>query len=62
VREPVPFLVGATSAPTAEAPAPIEVAVEPAPTQSTPAAPPSGEPGAPRRAGWWAKRVFGEKT
>jgi ribonuclease E len=75
VREPVPFLVGGAAAPAAEAPAPVPVAAEPA--QSTPTAPlsgepasgepasgepASGEPAAPRRAGWWGKRLFGEKT
>jgi ribonuclease E len=62
VREPVPFLVGGTAAPAAEAPAPAHVAVEPAPAQPMPTAPLSSEPGAPRRAGWWAKKIFGEKT
>jgi ribonuclease E len=63
VREPAPFLVGGTSAPAAEAPAPVhEVAAEPTPAQSTPTAPPSSEPSAPRRAGWWGKRLFTEKT
>jgi ribonuclease E len=62
VREAVPFLVGGSAAPTAEASAPVPEAVESAPAQSTPVAPPSAEPAAPRRAGWWGKRIFGEKT
>jgi ribonuclease E len=66
VREPVPFLVGGTAAPApaAEAPAPAPVADEPA-TAPVPAPAASqtasDAPAAPRRAGWWAKRIFGEK-
>jgi ribonuclease E len=62
VREPAPFLVGAGSAPAAETAAPAPVAAEPAPAPSPPAEPAAAEPGAPRRAGWWGKRLFGEKT
>jgi ribonuclease E len=62
VREPAPFLVGGGSASTAETLAPAPVAVEPAPAPTTPAEPTAAEPGAPRRAGWWGKRLFGEKT
>jgi ribonuclease E len=58
----VPFLAGGGSAPAAESPAPASAAVEPAPAASTPAEPISAEPGAPRRVGWWGKRLFGEKT
>jgi ribonuclease E len=62
VREPAPFLVGGGSAPAAQAPAPTPVEIEPAPAPSAPAEPTSAEPGTPRRAGWWGKRLFGEKT
>jgi hypothetical protein len=62
VREPAPFLVGGTAAPAAETPASVHVAIEPAPVQPTSEAPPSAEPAAPRRAGWWGKKIFGEKT
>ncbi len=67
VREPVPFLVGGTPTPppAAEAPAPAAapVATAPAAPADAPAAPQSASdaPAAPRRAGWWAKRIFGEK-
>jgi ribonuclease E len=56
VREPVPFPLGngaPTPAPVAPPVAVAEPAHEPAPASSDPAA--------PRRAGWWAKRIFGEK-
>jgi ribonuclease E len=62
VREPAPFLAGGGSAPVAETPAPVEAAVESAPAPSTSAEPAAAEPGAPRRVGWWGKRLFGEKT
>jgi ribonuclease E len=62
VREPAPFLVGGGSAPAAQAPAPAPVEAEPAPAPSAPGDPTSAEPGIPRRAGWWGKRLFGEKT
>ncbi|MBV9970065.1 MAG: Rne/Rng family ribonuclease, partial [Xanthobacteraceae bacterium] len=61
VREPAPFLVGGGSAPAADTKAPA--AAEPAPpAQPAPAPSSPAEPGAPRRAGWWGKRLFGEKT
>jgi len=64
VREPAPFLVG--SAAPAPQPAPEIVAsvveVEPTappPPEQPPA--PTPEPAAPRRAGWWAKRMLGDR-
>jgi ribonuclease E len=58
VREPVHLAIG-VNAPAPAGVAPGAVAEEPPPS-STPAdtAPDSN---APRRAGWWAKRIFGEK-
>jgi ribonuclease E len=62
VREPAPFPAGSTA--TAAQPAPAVAAsvaeVEPtAPPPQPPAATP--EPATPRRAGWWAKRMLGDK-
>jgi ribonuclease E len=64
VREPAPFLVGSTAPAPEPAPtvATSDVEVEPAgppPTEQPPA--PAPEPAAPRRAGWWAKRMLGDK-
>jgi ribonuclease E len=63
VREPVRFPVGEVPMPVPPAP----VAAEPA-TLHRPAAEPApaeavaeSAASAPRRAGWWAKRIFGEK-
>jgi ribonuclease E len=64
VREPAPFLVG--SAAPAPEPAPtivtpdveVEPTAPPAPEQPPAPAP---EPAAPRRAGWWAKRMLGDR-
>src|SRR6266436_8622932 len=60
VREPAPFLVGSA----APAPQPVTSVVEveptaPPPPEQPPA--PTPEPAAPRRAGWWAKRMLGDK-
>jgi ribonuclease E len=64
VREPAPFAIGATP-PPAPAPAePTPVAAEPAAHGRVPAPAEAGADStasAPRRAGWWAKRIFGEK-
>jgi ribonuclease E len=63
VREPAPFLVG-SAAPAPQPAAEIATSV----VEAEPAAPPpdeppapAAEPAAPRRAGWWARRVLGEK-
>jgi ribonuclease E len=59
VREPAPFVIGG-AAPAPAAPAPL--AAEPAAHRPMPApADAATESAAPRRAGWWAKRIFGEK-
>jgi ribonuclease E len=64
VREPAPFLVsGGSATPSAPEPQP-EPAAEIAATEAEPAAPPAAEseqPSQPRRAGWWAKRMLGDK-
>jgi len=58
VREPAPFAIGGASPPPQPpTPAPAPVAAEPVPATAE-AGP---ESAAPRRAGWWAKRIFGEK-
>jgi ribonuclease E len=61
VREPAPFVVGSA----ASAPAPVTPAVaggETVPSHTPePAAAAPSESSGPRRAGWWAKRIFGEK-
>jgi ribonuclease E len=63
VREPAPFLVsGGSAAPSA--PAPHQAAAEIISAEAEPAAPPAAasEPvPQPRRAGWWAKRMLGDK-
>ena len=64
VREPAPFPVGNAaaapqSAPMIVAPVPeVETTAPPLPVQP-PAAP--SDPAPPRRAGWWAKRMLGDK-
>ena len=64
VREPAPFLIGGAT-PSAPAPAaPEPVAAETTARRRVPAPAEAGAdaaPSAPRRAGWWAKRIFGEK-
>jgi ribonuclease E len=62
VREPAPSMIGGASPPP-PAPSPAPAAAEPAVShRPVPAAAEAGpESGAPRRAGWWAKRIFGEK-
>jgi ribonuclease E len=59
VREPAPFLAGGDV--PAPQPAPAIAVVEAEQTAPPPAQPPapSPEPAAPRRAGWWAKRMLG---
>jgi ribonuclease E len=64
VREPAPFLVGSGAPAPQPAPAIATSVVEteptaPPPPEQPPAPPP--EPAAPRRAGWWAKRMLGDK-
>jgi ribonuclease E len=65
VREPAPSLVGSgrtgPGAAQVPQPAPEIVPTEAEPAASTP--PPDGTPEAvpPRRAGWWAKRMLGDK-
>ncbi|HEV7981289.1 MAG TPA: Rne/Rng family ribonuclease [Xanthobacteraceae bacterium] len=62
VREPVRFPVGEVPMPV---PGPAPVAAEPAilhrPAPEPAAAGAESAASAPRRAGWWAKRIFGEK-
>jgi ribonuclease E len=62
VREPAPFLVGSTAPESQPAPETVTSEVEPTappPPEQPPA--PAPEPAAPRRAGWWAKRMLGDK-
>ena len=62
VREPVPFLVGngaPAPQPAPEVAAPVDVVEQPPEPAQPPAA--SSEPASPRRAGWWAKRMLGDK-
>ncbi len=59
VREPAPFLVGG-AAPAPQPAAAIDASVaEVEPAAQLPAA--TTKPAAPRRAGWWAKRMLGDK-
>jgi ribonuclease E len=60
VREPAPFLIG-NGAPAAPVPPMAPVAPPVAAEQAPPPPPAAAEPNAPRRAGWWAKRIFGDK-
>jgi ribonuclease E len=61
VREPAPFLVGGSAAPAAGAvPVAADAAARPAPATAEAVSEPAASTG-PRRAGWWAKRIFGEK-
>jgi ribonuclease E len=66
VREPVPFVVGSAAAAPQPSPTPAmaasEVEVEPT-APPAPAQPPAttAEPATRRRAGWWAKRMLGDK-
>jgi ribonuclease E len=64
VREPAPFLVGSAAPAPQPAPAIVTSNVEveptaPPPPEQPPA--PAPESAAPRRAGWWAKRMLGDK-
>src|SRR6266436_4821499 len=63
VREPAPSLVGSGAPAPQSAPATAPSVVEVEPTAPPPAQPPAPttEPAAPRRAGWWAKRMLGDK-
>jgi ribonuclease E len=62
VREPAPFLVSGGSVTPSE-PAPQPPAEEIVAAEAEPAGPPpaSEPPPQPRRAGWWAKRMLGDK-
>jgi ribonuclease E len=71
VREPVPFLAGNTAAAPQPAPtigpdaAEVDVphGVDAETAAPSPEQPPAAasEPAPPRRAGWWAKRMLGDK-
>src|SRR5262249_5151482 len=76
VREPVPFMGGGSAAAPQQPPAPATatsagetslvdtsvVEVEPAAVAANPAATSDAtSTSSPRRAGWWAKRMLGEK-
>jgi ribonuclease E len=61
VREPAPFLIGSSAAASQPVPAIVsadETAASP-PHVQPPAA--GSDPPTPRRAGWWAKRILGQK-
>jgi ribonuclease E len=64
VREPAPFPVGNAAAASQPAPAiaapggEVETTTPPLPVQPPDATP---DPATPRRAGWWAKRMLGDK-
>jgi ribonuclease E len=64
VREPAPSAVGSAAPAPQPAPAIVPSVVEveptaPPPPEQPPA--PATEPAAPRRAGWWAKRMLGDR-
>ena len=63
VREPAPLVIGGSAAPPSPAPVPAaaepEAAHHPVPAEAEAA--PQGAASTTRRAGWWAKRMFGEK-
>jgi ribonuclease E len=67
VREPAPFVIGGSAAPPSPASAPVPATAEPAaahhpvPAEAEAEAAPQGAASTTRRAGWWAKRMFGEK-
>jgi ribonuclease E len=64
VREPAAFLVGGSAPAPQPAPAIVASDDEVEPVASPPPAEqpaPTAEPPAPRRAGWWARRMLGEK-
>jgi hypothetical protein len=64
VREPAPFPVSNAAAAPQPAPAiaapvgEVETIAPPLPVEPPAATP---DPAAPRRAGWWAKRMLGDK-
>jgi ribonuclease E len=65
VREPAPFVLGGATPPLPVPATPTPALAETAAHARVPAAAEAGgadaPPSAPRRAGWWAKRIFGEK-
>jgi ribonuclease E len=63
VREPAPFLVPGGIAPSpAPAPQPAEIAASSDEEPATPPVPEAAETAPqPRRAGWWAKRMIGDR-
>ncbi len=61
VREPVRFPVGEVPMPVPPAPVAAEPATLHRPAPEPAAAGAESAASAPRRAGWWAKRIFGEK-
>jgi ribonuclease E len=69
VREPAPFFTGGAAPSPAPVAAETVVAPRPTPEPAEAAAEPAAAdtaaadtaPAAPRRAGWWAKRIFGDK-
>ena len=65
VREPAPFVIGGSAAPPSPASASVPAAAEPAaahhPVPAEAEVAPQAAAATTRRAGWWAKRMFGEK-
>jgi ribonuclease E len=64
VREPAPFVLGGATPPLPVPATPAPGSAEAAAHARVPAPAEAGAdtaPSAPRRAGWWAKRIFGEK-
>jgi ribonuclease E len=61
VREPAPFVIGGNAAPPPPAPVPAAAAHHPVPAEAEAEAAPQAAAATTRRAGWWAKRMFGEK-
>ncbi|HSV22802.1 MAG TPA: Rne/Rng family ribonuclease [Xanthobacteraceae bacterium] len=59
VREPAPFLAGSAAASPQPAPAIVTPVVE---VETTAPPPSTSDPTAPRRAGWWAKRMLVDKS
>ena len=61
IREPAPFVIGGATLPAPVVPATVPASAADQAAETSSAAEASPEQQAPRRAGWWAKRLLGER-
>ena len=61
IREPAPFVIGGATLPAPVVPVTVPASAADQAAETSSAAEASPEQQAPRRAGWWAKRLLGER-